>query len=50
MVPSLTGDLPSPVGLVQDENLNVAKLKAWSVVQVVDEAAWRGNQNVWTCS
>lgn len=40
-------DLCSPVGLVQDEDLNVAQLKAGSVVQVVDEAARRGNQNVW---
>lgn len=40
-------NLCSPVGLVQDEDLNVAQLEAGSVVQVVDEATRGGNQNVW---
>lgn len=39
---------PPPVGLVQDQDLDVAQLEARCVVKVVDQSARCGDQNIWT--
>lgn len=38
-----------PVSLIQDEHFNAAQVERRAVVQVVDEPARCGNEDVWCC-
>ena len=44
--PSISG---VPVSLIQDEHLNAAQMEGRTVVEVIDEPAWRGDEDVRRC-